>query len=595
VSIGSAQGCHSFVFRWAGPHWTAFLILLLGAQLSLGAEIAAQGTQLSRGAETAAQAAAAPQPAAALQADAAPQGADLVRAYCSGCHHESAGQFERISSIRKTPEGWAMTLFRMRQVHGLQLEDGVRESLVRFLADTQGLAPAEAAAGRFALEQRPNAKDLDVGADINVMCGRCHSLARVSLQRRDEEEWRKLSNTHVGQWPSIEYSASGRDRPWFQIASGPLPAKLAALYPYSSTAWTAWQKHAPADLAGAWVVVGHVPGGKDFFGTARIDRAAGGDWQASYALSDVEGVAFSGGSKAIVYTGFEWRGSAELGTRSVREVYAVSEDGNRIQGRWFDADHAEEGGEWVAVREDGSARILAVWPRAQRTGTASDVTIVGMGFDAKPAAGSKAALVSFGDGVLVSKVQRDAHTIRARIKVATGAAPGQRIVVAGGVGTGAITGTGAATSSGVAGGAGAETVKFAVYAQIDQVDVVPGYAIARVGGGRLAPVSAQFEAIASTRLPGGELLPLGPVAAEWTSAPFDAEAKRTEDEKFAGHFDKRGRFLPGGAGPNTAREYSGDNVGNLAVVAKAQDGDRAVEGHGHLIVTVQRWNTPPIY
>jgi quinohemoprotein amine dehydrogenase len=476
----------------------------------------------------------------------------------------------------------------------------VRDSLVRFLADTQGLAPAEAAAGRFALEQRPNAKDLDVGAEINVMCGRCHSLARVSLQRRDEEEWRKLSNTHVGQWPSIEYSASGRDRPWFQIASGSLPAKLAALYPYSSTAWTAWQKHTPADLAGAWVIVGHVPGGKDFYGTARIDHAAGGgDWQASYALTDIDGVAFSGGSKAIVYTGFEWRGSADLGTRAVREVYAVSEDGNRIQGRWFDADHAEEGGDWMAVREDGAARILAVWPRAQRTGTASDVTIVGMGFDPKPAAGSKAALVSFGDGVLVSKVQRDAHTIRARVKVAAGATPGARLVMAGGVGAGASvsagTSAGASAGTGAAGSGGAETVKFAVYARIDQVDVVPGYAIARVGGGRLAPVSAQFEAIASTRLQGGELLALGPVSAEWSSAPFDAEAKRTEDEKFAGHFDKRGCFLPGGAGPNTAREYSGDNVGNLAVVAKALDGDRAVEGHGHLIVTVQRWNTPPIY
>jgi quinohemoprotein amine dehydrogenase len=540
------------------------VILWLGAPASHGAESAAQtGTS--------------------------PQGADLIRAYCSGCHHENAGQFERISNIRKTPEGWVMTLFRMRQVHGLALEDGVRESLVRYLADTQGLAPAEAAAGRFALEQRPNAKDLDAGAEINVMCGRCHSLARVSLQRRDEEEWRKLSNTHVGQWASIEYSASGRDRPWFQIASGPLPAKLAALYAYSSTAWTDWQKHAPADLAGSWVVIGHVPGGKDFHGTARIERAAGGDWQASYALADIDGVALTGGSKAIVYTGFEWRGSAELGTRSVREVFAVSEDGNRIKGRWFDAEHAEEGGDWLAVREDGTARILAVWPRAQRSGTTGDVTIVGMGFDPKPAAGSKAALVSFGDGVLVSNVQRDAHTIRARVKVAAGARPGQRPVVAGGVGTGAVPGLAAA------GAAEAETVKFAVYAQIDQVDVVPGYAIARVGGGRLAPVSAQFEAIAATRLPGGELLQLGPVAAEWTSAPFDAEAKRTEDEKFAGHFDRRGRFLPGGAGPNTAREYSGDNVGNLTVVAKAQDGERAIEGHGHLIVTVQRWNTPPIY
>jgi quinohemoprotein amine dehydrogenase len=361
------------------------------------------------------------------------------------------------------------------------------------------------------------------------------------------------------------------------------------------------------DLAGAWVVVGHVPGGKDFHGTARIEHAAGGEWQASYALTDIDGVAFSGGSKAIVYTGFEWRGSAELGTRTVREVYAVSEDGNRIQGRWFDADHAEEGGDWVAVREDGSARILAVWPRAQRAGTASEVTIVGMGFDAKPAAGSKAALVSFGDGVLVSKVQRDAHTIRARVKVAAGAAPGPRLVVAGGVGAtagvavtsgvavagGAVTG-GAAT--GAASGAGAAvTVKFAVYRQIDQVDVVPGYAIARVGGGRVAPVSAQFEAMAFTRLPGGELLPLGPVAADWTWAPFDAEAKRTEDDKFAGHFDKRGRFLPSSAGPNPAREYTGDNVGNLTVIAQAPEGGRVIEGKAHLIVTVQRWNTPPIY
>ncbi|MFI4896068.1 MAG: quinohemoprotein amine dehydrogenase subunit alpha, partial [Steroidobacterales bacterium] len=144
-------------------------------------------------------------------------------------------------------------------------------------------------------------------------------------------------------------------------------------------------------------------------------------------------------------------------------------------------------------------------------------------------------------------------------------------------------------------GASGADGQFAVYRQIDQLDVVPAYAIARLGGGRLAPVSAQFEAIAATRLPNGELLALGPVTADWSSAPFDAEAKRTEDEKFAGHFDKRGRFLPGGAGPNAQREYSGDNVGNLAVIAQARDGDHAVEGRGHLIVTVQRWNTPPIY
>ncbi|MGO9991434.1 MAG: quinohemoprotein amine dehydrogenase subunit alpha [Steroidobacteraceae bacterium] len=506
-------------------------------------------------------------------------GPELVRTYCSGCHHENAGQFERISSIRKTPEGWVMTLFRMRQVHGLVLADGVRESLVRYLAETQGLAPSEAAPGRFALERRPNAQDLDVGPEIGVMCGRCHSLARVALQRRDEEEWRKLANTHVGQWPSIEYSASGRDRQWFQIATGPLPGKLAALYPFSTTAWTEWQKRPARDLSGAWVVVGRVPGGKDFYGTARIERDSGGDYKAHYQLTDVAGIAFDGDSKAVVYTGYEWRGRADVGDRSLREVYAVAADGSRIEGRWFDPDHAEEGGDWVAVREDGAARILAVLPRALRAGTTANVTVVGTGLGL--GVGAKPGLVSFGAGTVASNVQGDAHTIHAQVKVAAEAPPGLRAVSAGG----AVSGGGASGADG----------QFAVYRQIDQLDVVPAYAIARVGGGRLAPVSAQFEAIAATRLPNGELLALGPVTADWTSAPFDAEAKRTEDEKFAGHFDKRGRFLPGGAGPNAQREYSGDNVGNLAVIAQARDGDHAVEGRGHLIVTVQRWNTPPIY
>jgi quinohemoprotein amine dehydrogenase len=518
---------------------------------------------------------------AAAQSAPAATGQELVRSYCSGCHQEHAGRFERISDIRKTPEGWAMTLFRMRQVHGLDLSADVHDAIVRYLADTQGLAPAESAAGRFALERRPNAQDIDVGPEIGVMCGRCHSLARVALQRRDEDEWRKLAHTHVGQWASIEYSASGRDRAWWQIASGPLPGKLAALYPFSTTAWSDWKSRPARELGGNWVVVGHVPGGKDFYGTARIERDAAGDFKAHYALADVTGFEFNGDSKAILYTGYEWRGSAQVGDRSLREVYAVSEDGNRITGRWFDADHAEDGGEWTAVREGGKPEVLAVLPRSLRTGTTTTVIIVGSGLDAAGgglgAAGgglSAGAMlpVSIGEGTTLSNVERSAQRIRVVVKVAAGAAPGMRIVSLGGA-----------------------QAQLAIYAQIDQVDVVPSYAIARLGGGRIEPVSAQFEAMASTRLPGGELLALGPVTAEWTSMPFDAEAKRTEDEKFAGHFDLRGRFLPGAAGPNPAREFSGDNVGNLTVVAHAADGSRTVEGRGHLVVTVQRWNTPPIY
>jgi quinohemoprotein amine dehydrogenase len=487
-----------------------------------------------------------------------------------------------------------MTLFRMRQVHGLVLGDGVQESLVRYLSDTQGLAPSESAAGRFALERRPNTQDLDLGTEVGVMCGRCHSLARVALQRRDADEWRKLNHTHVGLWPSLEYPQGGRHREWWEIANGKMPEQLAALFPYESTAWTQWKARPARDLSGGWVVVGHVPGGKDFYGSARIERSADGDYAAHYELADVAGIALKGESKAIVYTGYEWRGRAELGARSLREVYAVSEDGNRISGRWFDADHAEDGGEWTAIRESGTAQVLAVLPRSMRAGSAGTVIVVGNGLGAatpaaaggvtsgKAARGAgaaggaagagRAAAVSFGEGAVVTSVEGDAHSVRAWVSVAAGAAPGLRTVSAGGA-----------------------TGQLAVYRQIDQIDVQPSYGIARLGGGRIAPVTAQFEAMASTRLPSGELLALGPVAAEWSSIPFDAEAKRTEDDKFAGHFDGRGCFSPSSAGPNPVREYSGDNVGNLTVLAHARDGDRVVEGRAHLVVTVQRWNTPPIY
>jgi quinohemoprotein amine dehydrogenase len=491
-------------------------------------------------------------------------GAELVRSHCSGCHRERGGGFERINAIRKTPEGWAMTLFRMRQVHGVVLDDEVRRSIVRYLSDTQGLAPSESAAGRFALERRPNAQDIDLGPELGVMCGRCHSLARVALQRRDEGEWRKLAHTHVGQWPSLEYQQSGRDRRWWDIASGPQPAKLAALFPYSTAAWSDWKNHRAADLSGDWVIVGRVPGGRDFFGTGHIARNVQGDYTALYRLTDVDGAQWSGQSQAIVYTGYEWRGHADIAQRSRREVYQVSDDGNRIEGRWFYEDHAEDGGEWSAVRDTGPSRVLAVLPQSVRAGTTAGVSVVGIGLESGEA--------RFGDGVSAGDVRREPHVLHAQLRIAADALPGLRAIQVGG-------------ASG----------HLAVYRQIDQVNVEPSYGIARLGGGRVEPVSAQFVALAFTRLPDGQLLPLGPVDAAWSSTPFDAEAARTEDQKYAGYIDRRGRFLPGAAGPNPAREFSGDNVGNLSVVAQVDDGGREVSGHGHLVVTVQRWNTPPIY
>ena len=140
-----------------------------------------------------------------------------------------------------------------------------------------------------------------------------------------------------------------------------------------------------------------------------------------------------------------------------------------------------------------------------------------------------------------------------------------------------------------------------VYRKIDYVRVEPDYTIARVGGngGPLPPVTAQFESVAYMNGPDdkpetGDDIRIGVVAAEWSTSNFDSIAATMEDAKYAGRINRAGLFTPAGAGPNPERRYATNNAGNLKVKALVRDGDRSVEGTAQLIVTVQRWNDPPI-
>ena len=98
------------------------------------------------------------------------------------------------------------------------------------------------------------------------------------------------------------------------------------------------------------------------------------------------------------------------------------------------------------------------------------------------------------------------------------------------------------------------------------------------------PVPAQFDAVAYLNGPDGESgtdddVRIGVMPATWSVEPFN---------------EADGLFVPGGAGPNPERHYSTNNAGDLTVKATVADGESTVEGTGHLIVTVQRWNNPPI-
>ena len=132
-----------------------------------------------------------------------------------------------------------------------------------------------------------------------------------------------------------------------------------------------------------------------------------------------------------------------------------------------------------------------------------------------------------------------------------------------------------------------------VYDAVASVKVEPAYAIARVGegGGTRPDQYALFDAVAYMD---GDVR-IGPMPATWVVEPFDEVAADLDDVGFSGKMDPNtGIFDPADAGLNPARPFETNNAGNLKVVGTVDDGGGAVSGEGQLLVTVQRWNDPPI-
>lgn len=494
----------------------------------------------------------------------------LIDGKCGVCHLED-GRLTRIPQIRKTPEGWDMTVVRMGVWHKVELTPQERHTVVKYLADRQGLAPSESAPFRYLTERRPNMQDTPPDEELAQMCGRCHSYGRVALQRRDEAEWRKLMHTHLGQFPSAEYSALGRDRNWWEIAHDKLPPRLAGMYPKDTEAWRAWSKAKHRPASGRWVVAGDRPGWGHYTGIMTV-RAKGKDrYDLTYELRFGAGNTVRGQGEAIIYTGYEWRGTARLGNEDTRSILAMSADGSRLDGRWFLKGADEIGASFEAVRADKAAKdsLVSVTPRMLRAGEVTELTLTGAGLNGG---------VDLGPGVeVVESLAKSPEMLKLRVKVAADAPDGLRKITVGGT----------------------ESMRtLAVYRQIDSVRVEPAFGIARVGGGTNAPMTAQFDAVAFLNGPDGtpgtdDDVRLGSVPATWATEPFDDKARHDEDLKYAGHMEPHGQFVPSFAGPNPARRNL-NNVGNLSVIATVADGAQQLNAKGQLVVTVQRWNTPPL-
>jgi quinohemoprotein amine dehydrogenase len=497
----------------------------------------------------------------------------LVNARCGSCHAAKAdGSRFRISEARKTPEAWNMTLVRMMVVHGVKLTSSDRRKLVKYLADTQGLAPSETKGYRYILEKTPGVTDKGPTEQLSQVCGRCHSFARVALQRRDKADWLRLANFHLGQYPTAEYQALGRDRDWWGIVQTKVVDALAKRQPFTTAAWTAWKSHKSPNLAGTWRVVGHQPGGGDYAGTLTIASKGNDLYSVTTRLNYVGGAKIERKGNAIVYTGYEWRAGTRGKDGRARQVMAVSADGKTMRGRWFYRDNDVIGGTMMAVRMEGAGtQLLAVSPGYVKRGGSMKVTLSGI---------KLASAVNLGEGVSARVLEKRANSIVVQVTASAKAPLGARTVKVGG----------ASLANGLV-----------VYDKVAAVKIVPDQTIARVGGNRgpIPRVPAQFEAVGYMAGPDGKAgtkddMRIGVMPATWKVENFDDTAKAMKDAIFAGRITQSGLFNPAGAGPNPKRNMSTNNAGNLSVIGTVGEGAGAVSGKAHLFVTVQRFVDPPI-
>jgi quinohemoprotein amine dehydrogenase len=523
----------------------------------------------------------------------------VVRA-CGSCHtRDDKNRMTRISDRRATPENWELTIRRMMSLNNVKLTPEVARDVIKSLSDSHGLSPEEARPIQFEAERRLIDFAYEADKDTNTLCSRCHSIGRVLSERRTRDEWTRLLAMHRYYYPGIDGASGGFRR------GGPPPTNaagargrgdqagsaeeqqpmdkardvLARNFPLLSKEWTAWSAAMRTPrLAGRWAIAGYQIGRGPVFGQLTIaDRqgvADGFTTESKFTYSRT-GETVSHKSRAIVYTGFQWRGRSadtpdDPGTW--REVAFIERNGQQMTGRWFTGAYDETGLD-VRLRRIGTDPVVSGTDvSALKMSTPNQrVRIYGANFPATV----QPTDVEFGQGVRVSRmVSTSPDMLAVDVDVAATARPGPRDLSIGG---------------------SSIPAPVVVYAKIDNIKVVPVAGLARVGGVRFPNRPEQFEARGVSYGADGKPntaddLDLGPVTVRWNLEEYTATF-RDDDIQFVGEIAQSGLFTPNVEGPNPKRSGNRNNIGDVWVVATysstAADGPpKPLKARAHLLVTV---------
>ena len=532
-------------------------------------------------------------PAVAQEADAPsdqgiPIRSDAVIDACGSCHlTDEAGILTRVSFRRTTPEGWQQTIRRMVTLNDVVMDPDEARVVVTYLSNNLGLAPEEARAGAFEVERRLIEYVYEADRDTEATCSACHSMGRILNQRRTKEEWALVVAMHRGYYPQSnvqglrETGIVGRE----PAAPDETPERrhpmnraidhLAEVFPLHTSAWAAWAANVrQPQLAGTWAVSGHHPGRGPVYGRMTVTATPGAEAQFTTEAALVypqDGATLAHAGRAIVYTGFQWRGSSEAAADETawRQVMFVERDWSAISGRWFRGAWDEIGIDVTLTRVDAAPVITGVYPRAvRRVSRDHELRIYGANLPASLAPGD----VSLGAGVEVTEVvsvTSDMATVR--VNVSADASVGARDVFIGrGTGEGALV----------------------VYDQLGRITVEPQRGMARVGGVTVPKQYEQFHVTMWHDGPDGESgtdddLNLGVVEPTWSLEEYSA-TYGDEDLKYVGTVDATGLFTPAQDGPNPDRVGNRNNIGDVWVVATytPAGGEAPLKARAHLLVTV---------
>jgi quinohemoprotein amine dehydrogenase len=514
----------------------------------------------------------------------------LVRQKCASCHRaDDKGRLTRISYRRTTPEGWEETIKRMVSLNDVKLEPSEARDILRYLADHHGLAPEEAQPAAFEVERRMIDHKYTGDKDTEDTCIKCHSMGRVMSQRRTKEEWELVIAMHRGYYPLVDFQAFRRGGPPPRDQQpGPdgrppdnrhpmekAIAHLSSAFPLVTPEWSAWSATMRAPrLQGQWALSAYEVGKGAVYGRVTVTPVGDGD-SGDFTTETTFTYARTGKTvtrrgRAIVYTGFQWRGKSE----DFREVLFVDPDWRRASGRWFTGAYDEFGLDVRLARIGTDPIVLGIGETHVKAGAAGqEMHLFGVNLPARVTP----ADLNFGPGVTVDRVVSAApDRLVVAVSVAPNATPGRRAVFLAG-------------STGETG--------IAVYDTIDFIKVLPQAGMARVGGANFPKQFQQFEASAYANGPDGKPntkddIELGLIDPAWTIEEYTATYD-DDDKEFVGALDAAtGLFTPNIDGPNPKRRHNANNYGDVWVVASYQvpgaagAAARTLKGRAHLLVTV---------